>query len=117
MAIFGPNIGDNAIPTREAIEERFKVPCISVTGSDVALGEWFFSFPMGSHTDEPIFWSDLLARGGHTDVGVLADQSLVGETYLTSTTRHMVGGRNGVCLWSIEMSRVLCCVRSAMPIL
>ena len=84
LAVFGPNIGDNAIPTREAIEERFKVPCISVTGSDVALGEWFFAFPMGSHTDEPIFWSDLLAKGGHTEVGVLKEQSLVGETYLNN---------------------------------
>jgi hypothetical protein len=50
------------IPTAEAIEERFKVPCISVTGSDVALGEWCFAFPMGSHTDEPIFWADLRAK-------------------------------------------------------
>ena len=82
LAIFGPNIADNAVPTREAIEDRFKVPCISVTGSDVSLGEWLFAFPMGSHTDEPIFWSDLLAKGGHDEVGVLIEQSLVGETYL-----------------------------------
>lgn len=82
LAIFGPNITDNVVPTREAIEERFKVPAISVTGSDAALGEWVFSFPMGSLTDEPIFWSDLLAKGGHTDVGVLVEQSLVGKTYL-----------------------------------
>lgn len=33
-------------------------------------------------TDEPIFWSDLLAKGGHTEVGVLIEQSLVGEAYL-----------------------------------
>src|SRR5271167_1779186 len=82
LAVFGPSIADNVIPTAEAIEERFKVPCISVTGSDVALGEWFFAFPMGSHTDEPIFWSDLLAKGGHTEVGVLKEQSVVGEAYL-----------------------------------
>ena len=82
LAIFGPSIGDNTIPMREAIEERFKVPCISVTGSDLALGEWLFAFPMGSHTDEPIFWTDLLAKGGHTEVGVLTEQSLVGEGYL-----------------------------------
>ena len=62
LAVFGPSIADNVIPTAEAIAERFKVPCISVTGSDVALGEWLFAFPMGSHTDEPIFWSDLLAK-------------------------------------------------------
>jgi ABC-type branched-subunit amino acid transport system substrate-binding protein len=82
LAVFGPHITDNCVPTREAIEDRFKVPCISVTGSDEALGEWFFSFPQGSLTDEPIFWTDLLAKGGHTEVGVLKEQSLVGETYL-----------------------------------
>ncbi|MGE5697385.1 MAG: ABC transporter substrate-binding protein [Candidatus Sericytochromatia bacterium] len=81
LAVFGPHITDNCVPTREAIEERFKVPCISVTGSDTALGEWFFSFPQGSLTEEPIFWADLLAKGGHTEVGVLKEQSLVGETY------------------------------------
>ena len=31
-------------------------------------------------TDEPIFWADLLAKAGHTEVGVLVEQSLVGET-------------------------------------
>ena len=82
LAVFGPSIADNVIPTAEAIEERFKVPCISVTGSDVALGEWFFAFPMGSHTDEPIFWADLLAKGGLGAVGVLKEQSVVGEAYL-----------------------------------
>ena len=25
-------------------------------------------------TDEPIFWADLLAKGGHDDVGVLVEQ-------------------------------------------
>ncbi len=82
LAIFGPHIGDNAVAIREHIVDRFRVPAISVTGSDEALSEWFFAFPMGSHYDEPIFWSDLLAKGGHSDVGVLYEQSLVGEAYL-----------------------------------
>src|SRR5262249_36838864 len=34
--------------------------------------------------DEPIFWTQLLAKGGHTEVGVLVEQSLVGESYLKS---------------------------------
>jgi branched-chain amino acid transport system substrate-binding protein len=29
LAVFGPAITDNAVPTREAIEQRFKVPAIS----------------------------------------------------------------------------------------
>src|SRR5690606_10302769 len=47
LVVFGPNISDNAVPTREAIEERFRVPAVSVTGSDDWLGEWTFSFPQG----------------------------------------------------------------------
>jgi len=82
LLVFGPHITDNAVPCREAIEERFRVPAMSVTGTDDWLGEWTFSFPQGSMTDEPIFWSDLLAKGGHTEVGVLVEQSLVGESYL-----------------------------------
>src|SRR5713101_6242915 len=82
LAVFGPNITDNCVPTREAIEERFRVPAISVTGSDDWLGEWTFAFPQGSLTDEPIFWADLLVKAGHTTVGVLMEQSLVGQTYV-----------------------------------
>ena len=84
LAIFGPHIGDNAVAIKDALNEQFRVPAISVTGSDEALGEWFFSFPMGSHFDEPIFWTDLLVKGGHTDVGVLMEQSLVGEAYIAN---------------------------------
>jgi ABC-type branched-subunit amino acid transport system substrate-binding protein len=82
LAVFGPHITDNCVPTREAIEERFKVPAISVTGSDDWLGEWTFSLPMGSMTDEPIFWADQLAAAGHMRVGALIERSLVGESYI-----------------------------------
>ena len=82
LVVFGPHITDNAVPTREAIEQRFRVPAISVTGTEDWLGEWTFAFPQGSMTDEPIFWADLLAKGGHREVGVLVEQSLVGESYV-----------------------------------
>jgi branched-chain amino acid transport system substrate-binding protein len=82
LVVFGPHITDNCVPTREAIEERFRVPAISVTGTDDWLGEWTFAFPQGSLTDEPIFWSDLLAKQGHTRVGALIERSLVGDTYI-----------------------------------
>lgn len=81
LAVFGPGISDNCIPMREAIEQRFHVPALSMSGSDDWLGEWTFSLPQGSLADEPIFWADLLVKGGHTDVGVLIEGSLVGETY------------------------------------
>jgi ABC-type branched-subunit amino acid transport system substrate-binding protein len=84
LAVFGPSITDNCVPTKEAIETRFHVPAISVTGTEDWLGEWTFSLSMGSMTDEPIFWAHLLAKGGRNDVGVLVEQSLVGETYVRS---------------------------------
>ena len=84
LAVFGPAITDNCVPTREAIEQRFHVPAISVTGAEDWLGEWTFSLSMGSMTDEPIFWAHLLKKGGHTEVGLLVENSLVGESYARS---------------------------------
>ena len=82
LVVFGPHITDNCVPMREAIEERFKVPAISVTGTDDWLGEWTFAFPQGSMTDEPIFLADLVAKRGLTEIGVLVEQNLIGESYL-----------------------------------
>jgi branched-chain amino acid transport system substrate-binding protein len=87
LAVFGPAVTDNTVPTREAIEERFRVPAISITGAEEWLGEWTFALPMGSMSDEPIFWAQLLAKDGHTEVGVLVEQSLVGESYVKSFRR------------------------------
>lgn len=87
LLVFGPNITDNCVAVKEAIEERFRVPAVSVTGTDDWLGEWTFSFPQGSMTDEPIFWADLLAKAGHSTVGMLVEESLIGETYLRNFRR------------------------------
>ena len=100
LAVFGPAITDNCVPTREAIEQRFHVPAISVTGTDDWLGEWTFSLPMGSMTDEPIFWADLIAADGHREVGVLAEQSLVGESYIRNFRRACA--RKGIRIVSEE---------------
>ena len=81
LAVFGPAITDNAVPTKEAIERRYEVPAISVCGAEEWLGEWTFALPQGSMTDEPIYWADLVAERGHTEVGVLVEQSLIGESY------------------------------------
>src|ERR1700755_1925730 len=62
LAVFSPHISDTCVPAGEAMEERVRVPAFSVTGSDDWLGEWTFSFPQGSLTDEPIFWADLLEK-------------------------------------------------------
>jgi hypothetical protein len=81
LVVFGPAITDNAVPMREEIERRFHVPAISNTGAEEWLGEWTFSLPQGSLTDEPVFWAELVARRGYKTVGMLVEKSLVGETY------------------------------------
>ena len=104
LAVFGPSITDNCVPTKDAIEQRFNVPAISVTGSEEWLGEWTFSLSMGSMTDEPIFWADMLVKGGHTDVGALVEQSLVGETYL----RNLRKACRAHVLWRAADCVLLC---------
>lgn len=84
LAVFGPFITDNAEPTRVEIERRFEVPALSVTGSESWLGPWTFSLPMGSLTDEPIFWTEQMVAAGHETVGVLVERSQVGRTYLSN---------------------------------
>jgi ABC-type branched-subunit amino acid transport system substrate-binding protein len=87
LVVFGPGISENCVAVREAIEDRFRVPAISMSGADDWLGEWTFSLPQGSFAEEPIFWADLLAKGGHEEVGALVEQSLVGEAYLQNFRR------------------------------
>lgn len=82
LAVIGPSISDNAPPVRAAIEERFRVPALSMCGLEEWLGPWTFSLPLGSMSDEPRAWARLVAKGGGRTVGVVIEQSLIGETYL-----------------------------------
>jgi len=81
LAVFGPSITDNAVPLRREIEERFRVPALSLCGSEDWLGEWTFALPQGSMSDEPVFWAQLIAKRGLTRAGLLIEQSLIGEHY------------------------------------
>ena len=45
-------------------------------------------------TDEPIFWADLVAKRGLTEVGVLVEQTLVGESYVKNFRRS--AARKGI---------------------
>jgi ABC-type branched-subunit amino acid transport system substrate-binding protein len=100
LVLFGPSITDNCEPTKQAIEERFKVPAISVTGSEEWLGTWTFSLSMGSMSDEPIFWADLIAKRGIDNVGVLVEQSLIGDSYIAQFRRAC--RRKGIRIFAEE---------------
>lgn len=82
LAVIGPSISDNAPSVRAAIEERFRVPALTMCGLEEWMGPWTFSLPLGSMSDEPRAWARLVAKGGGRSVGVVVEQSLIGETYL-----------------------------------
>jgi branched-chain amino acid transport system substrate-binding protein len=84
VLIYGPFITDNSEPMREEIETRFKVPVISNTGSENFLGHWTFSLPQGSMADEPVFWAHMIARRGLKTVGIVQEQSLIGNHYVAN---------------------------------
>jgi branched-chain amino acid transport system substrate-binding protein len=87
VAVLGPHISDNAVVVRPEIENRFRVPAISVCGSEHWLGEWTFLLNNGSMTDEPILWAHLMAKAGQPTAGVLVERSYIGRTYLENFRR------------------------------
>ena len=87
LAVIGPHISDNAVAVRDEIERRFRVPAISVCGSEDWLGEWTFLLNNGSMTDEPILWAHLMAKAGQPTAGVLVERSYIGQAYLLNFRR------------------------------
>jgi branched-chain amino acid transport system substrate-binding protein len=87
VAVIGPHISDNAVTVRPEIERQFRVPAISVCGSEHWLGEWTFLLNNGSMTDEPILWAHLMAKAGHKTAGVLVERSYIGPEYLKNFRR------------------------------
>ena len=84
LGVFGPMISESAVPLREAIEERFRIPAISWCGADEWHGEWTFSLSNGSLTDEPYVIANLLAQRGLRRAAVSYERSLIGQKYLAS---------------------------------
>ena len=72
---------------RPEIERQFRVPAISVCGSEHWLGEWTFLLNNGSMTDEPILWAHLMGKAGQTTAGVLVERSYIGPEYLKNFRR------------------------------
>jgi len=87
LAVIGPHISDNTVVVRPEIERRFRVPAISVCGSEHWLGEWTFLLNNGSMTDEPILWAHLMAKAGQPTAGVLVERSYIGKEYLANFRR------------------------------
>jgi branched-chain amino acid transport system substrate-binding protein len=87
LLILGPMVSENAIPIREYLEREGRTPAISWCGSDDWLGEWGFGLSSGSLPDEPYVLANLMAHAGHRRIGVIVEESLIGEQYLSFLRR------------------------------
>ena len=81
LAVFGPAITDNAVPTREAIEERFQAAGDQRVRRRGMAGRVDVRAAAGLDDRRADLLGDLLAERGHTEVGVLIEGSLIGESY------------------------------------
>jgi ABC-type branched-subunit amino acid transport system substrate-binding protein len=86
LGIIGPAISDNALAVIDTVEEG-KVPTIQWSGHELARGEWYFHFQLGHLPDEGVYLARLIAREGHTRVGVL-QAGVVGEGYFEYFARE-----------------------------
>lgn len=82
VAIAGPLISENGIPLREYVDEFGHVPTVMWGGSDQLYGDWCFSISNGSLAEEPILMANYLAHQGVDRVGVIYDDSAIGNEYL-----------------------------------
>ena len=82
VAVIGPHISENSVAMRDEVERRFRVPAISVCGSEDWLGEWTFLLNNGSMSDEPILQAHLMAKAGQSRAGVLYERAYIGQAFV-----------------------------------
>jgi branched-chain amino acid transport system substrate-binding protein len=82
LVIFGPYVSDNVVPLRSHIEQVAKVPIITLSGSEGALGEWCFALNNGSMPEEPRMLASVLRGDGHRRIAIARESSLIGKEYL-----------------------------------
>jgi ABC-type branched-subunit amino acid transport system substrate-binding protein len=83
VMIEGPFVSENGIPVRDHVEDAGHVPTIMWGGSDLLYGDWCFAISNGSLPEEPYLMANYLAHEGIDRVGVIFDDSAIGNEYLT----------------------------------
>lgn len=82
LAIFGPWVSDNVVPLRSHVDATAKVPIITLSGSEGALGEWCFALNNGSMAEEPVMLAAVLIGDGRSRIAIAYEASLIGKEYL-----------------------------------
>ncbi|MGV0714230.1 ABC transporter substrate-binding protein [Mycolicibacterium sp. XJ662] len=82
LAIFGPWVSDNVVPLRPHVDATARVPIITLSGSEGALGEWCFALNNGSMAEEPIMLAAVMIGDGRSSIAIAYEASLIGKEYL-----------------------------------
>ncbi|CAM2842998.1 hypothetical protein BST27_06185 [Mycobacterium intermedium] len=82
LAIFGPWVSDNVVPLRSHVDATAKVPIITLSGSEGALGEWCFALNNGSMAEEPVMLAAVMIGDGRSRIAIAYEASLIGKEYL-----------------------------------
>lgn len=82
VMVVGPLVSENGIPLREYVDTQGHIPTLMWGGSDLLYGEWSFSISNGSLPEEPYLMANYLAHCDAQRIGVLYDDSAIGNEYL-----------------------------------
>ncbi len=82
VMIAGPMVSENGIPLRSYVDAVGQVPTIMWGGSDLLYGDWCFSISNGSLPEEPRLMANYLAHEGVDRIGVIYEDSAIGNEYL-----------------------------------
>ena len=83
LVIFGPWISDNVVPLRPHVDATARVPIITLSGSEGALGQWCFALNNGSMPEEPVMLAAVMIGDGRSRIAIAYEASLIGKEYLS----------------------------------
>ncbi|BBX42062.1 ABC transporter substrate-binding protein [Mycobacterium simiae] len=87
LAIYGPWVSDNVVPLRSHVEATARVPIVTLSGSEGALGEWCFALNNGSMPEEPVMLAAVMIGDGRSRIAIAYEASLIGKEYLAFAQR------------------------------
>ncbi|OBI84973.1 ABC transporter substrate-binding protein [Mycobacterium asiaticum] len=121
LAVFGPWVSDNVVPLRPHVDATAKVPIITLSGSEGALGEWCFALNNGSMAEEPVMLAAVMIGDGRFRIAIAYEASLIGKEYLSFTEKaYSTAGLNVVTTVAIpqveaDKAAAVAALRAADP--
>ena len=87
LVIYGPWVSDNVVPLRSHVEATARVPIVTLSGSEGALGDWCFALNNGSMPEEPVMLAAVMIGDGRSRIAIAYESSLIGKEYLAFAER------------------------------